>query len=285
MAKGKKEDKGGKKGSKGGEIIPITPTEGGASYEHKKTRKDALKLRDKAEESYWELSRVLYEIHQNSYYQAWGYEHWKDYIDQEIGWDIRKTQYLLNLREKFKDLPDNVVEWVKQIGWTKARMIISRLTPENAAEWRARIEGKTVAEIQELFKQLSESGEGGSGGSGEGDEKFGRLVVSGIYPDLRKSIDAAFPLAEKITGSEKKAYQLDCILTEFLSAQMATKDARDYWKQVERFTGCRILVYDPETDKIPYGFDLIKEMEEKEATGEVDTEVDEDEGDVDITLN
>jgi hypothetical protein len=283
MAKSKKEK--GKKGKKDADIIPLLPgnseeSESEIQYEHKEIRKAVLNLKDKAEESYWDLSVALFDVHEHAYYQAWGYEHWKDYVDQEVGWNIRKVEFLLKLQKKFVDLPPNVVAWVKGLGWTKARMVISRITPENVAEWRARIEGKTVAEIEKLLREMSESGEGGGGGDGgdgDAEEKPGRIVIAGVYPAQRKNIDAAFEQAKVVAQSDKKGHLLDCICTEFLSSQMATKDAREYYRSVERFTGSRILVYDPEEDKIVYGFSLIEEMEAKEAAGEVDTEVVEEE--------
>jgi hypothetical protein len=40
-----------------------------------------------------------------------------------------------------------VQEWVQSLGWTKAKELIGVVTDDNAADWKARLEGLTYAEM------------------------------------------------------------------------------------------------------------------------------------------
>ena len=44
--------------------------------EHSNERAKIIDLRNKVEESYWELSKELSNVYQGSYYIAWGFASW-----------------------------------------------------------------------------------------------------------------------------------------------------------------------------------------------------------------
>jgi hypothetical protein len=248
------------------------------SYEHAEERRLILSLRDKADDAIWDLAVALVDIYDGDKYRAWGYDSWREYVERELDWHIRKAQVMVQLQKWFKEIPANIQTWIKSLGWGKAKILQRVVTTENAAEWRARIEGKTLAEIEEMIKEERESGgEGGTGG-GESEPDVARSMSFKLFPDQYKNVEMALEKAKDLAESDKPGHCLDLIATEFLSTHAGMVKLKDYLANVEKVVGVRIVAYDQTADEIRYGSDLLDELDRMaaEAAGEAP---DEDDGD------
>jgi len=233
------------------------------SSEHGELRERVKGLRIKVEEGYWDLSQALHEVYDNSAYVAWGYDSWKEYVEQELDFALRKAQYLVNIANWFGSLPKGVQKWVAAMGWTKAKELVGKVTAENAAEWKKKVQGKTVAQIQELLKgsTSSSSGEGGTGEGGTGDgEKASRLAFQ-LFPAQKENVEAALALAQESSKSDKDGHNLDLICTEFM-ANNAGMDADKYLAKVEKLLGVKIVAYQESTESVVFGSKLLDELVE-----------------------
>ena len=222
-------------------------------------------LRLQVEEGYWDLSQALHEVHSNSSYVAWGYDSWKEYVEsEELDFQLRKAQYLVSISAWFSKLNKGVQKWVSALGWSRAKELVGRVTNENAAEWKKKIADKTVVQIQAMLKGEEESdsgGEGGEGGDGEGGEsdKPSRWAFS-LFSGQRETIESALDLAKKSSQSDKEGNNLTLICTEYMASNAAVESADDYLSQVEKVLGVKLIAYQPSSESVVFGSDLMDDL-------------------------
>jgi hypothetical protein len=237
--------------------------------DHSEIRKQVKILRDKAGESYWDFAVALHEVYEGGFYRSWGYSDWKSYVKTELDYSLRYSQQLVNLQNKFLKMPQNIQNWLKKLGYAKATLLVRVITADNAAEWRDKIEGKTVSEIEDILKNAGEinsgGGEGGlteGGGEGgdDGAEKFKTLNFK-LAPLQHENVERALVKAKEMAESEKPGNALDLIATEFMSTNSGIDTIQEYLRAVERNAGVRLVAYDIEEDSVIFGGDLIAELE------------------------
>lgn len=251
--------------------------------EHSDVRKEILALCNKTEENYWALGELLYRVYSESLYQAWGYKTYRDYAEQEMGYSVRTAQTHIQIQEWLSKMPKNIQKWIQSLGYTRARILIRVVTIENASEWKAAVEGKTVAEIEKLLKGAKETDDGdgddgggsggGSGSGGSSSDKPFRMSFS-LFQAQKQNVETAIAKAKEMANSEKEGHALDLICTEFLSTNAGVDSQDEYLTHVEKNLGLTILAYDESTDSFVYGQEFIDRMN---AEGEEDEESSEDE--------
>jgi hypothetical protein len=245
---------------------------GAVGGDHDGIRKLILEIKDSVEKTSWALGEYLTKVHDESLYQGWGFQSWREYVDSELGMTIRKVQYLLSLDKWYREMTPAIQEWIRSIGWTKARVIMHGVTIENALEWKARIEGKSLSEIEDIVKGIK-AGIDEDGNPAEGDastvgnieptKKFKANLVGATQIGV---VDAAMKRAQELTESDKDNHNLAMICTDFLATNTATIKLREYLAQIEQAMGIRVVAYNPDTDRIVYGEELIAELEGKEVS-------------------
>lgn len=248
-------------------------------YDYAEERRIILALRDKTDNDIWDLAVALADAYQADKYRAWGYDSFREYVEKELDWHIRKAQIMVQLQEWFKGIPPNIQTWIKSLGWGKAKILMRVVTTENAAEWRNRIEGKTLAEIEEMLKEGRQQGEGGSGGSGEVSASVTKKMTFALYPDQHRNVEMALDKAKEMAESDKTGHCLDLICTEFLSTHAGVKNVKDYLSSVEKAIGFRLIAYDKASDSVIYGDETLDELDKMAAAAageESDDAVEED---------
>lgn len=263
----------------------LATVDGGAAEaeveDNAELRQRVKSLADQAEQTYWDLAMALEEVHATSAYVAWGYTGFKEYVEGELDFGIRKTQYFIGLAQWFKTLNKATQEWVARLGWSKAKELVGKVTNENAAEWKKKLENKTVTEIKDMLKDAGgDDGGDSSGESSEGGtaEKASRKSFS-LFPEQMDNVDAALKKAIEISKSDKEGHNLDLICTDFLATNAAYDDVREYLKKVESVTGIKLIGYDPKEKEIIYGDTLLDEIAfEPDDDGDGDDEEVEDDG-------
>jgi hypothetical protein len=240
--------------------------------EYAEERRIVLSLRDKADDTIWDLAVALADVYEHDKYRAWGYDSWREYVERELDWHIRKGQVMVQLQHWFKTIPPNIQSWIKSLGWGKAKILQRVVTAENAAEWRAKIEGKTLSEIEEMLKEGRDTGGGGGGGDSEPDPNVTSTLSFKLYPDQRKTVDLAIEKAKDMSESDKPGHCLDLIATEFLSTHAGMLDMKEYLKHVEKIVGYSLIVYDRNANDIVYGGETLDFLNAKYGDGEDDEE-------------
>lgn len=250
-----------KDGAKGVEAnLAVVEPEGGVK--HEEVRRQALALRDKSESSSWELGMVLEEIYKGDLYRDWGFDSWTEYVEQELDVHIRKAQFLVRLQAWFGTMTPAIQKWIKELGWTKARTLMHVVDKTNAAEWRKRVEGKSVVQIEKMIKADRESAQTSSGGGGEdgGEEPVekARKRSFSVFPEQDEIVTKAIEKASEVAESDKEGNLITLICMDYLANQVDTFTRDDFLKSIEKNLGIKIVALVPrenkdEPDDIVYG--------------------------------
>lgn len=239
----------------------IEKTDGKSEGKHEDIRQKVLDLRDKVEESYWDLSQVLYEVYGKSYYLEWGFGSWQQYVEQELDYKLRKAQYLISIQDWFSKMNESVQDWVKKLGWTRAKELVGIVTNENLEEWRAKVEGKTVKEIIDLIQNRPQGSDDNvelkDGPSGGDDKDIPIRVSFKLFREQKANVDRALDLAMRMAESSKPGHAIDLICTDFLSTNAGIDDVAGLLKKIEHQTGVKLIGIDEKTDSVVFGGDTL----------------------------
>jgi len=232
-----------------------------------KLRSRVLVLRDEMGEAYFELGRLLHRINKDGLYVHWlgpngkPYESFHDYVEHEVDFEFRKAKYLMSIWWWFaEELGDKeVMEKVKQIGWTKAAMLVGVVDSKNADAWISKAKELKVRDLREQTRFAIEAAQRGrrpdrlrDAGQTNGDRELPLPQPLAAAPaqaqDDRKGIDPLTPKEEKehmslwavkVTGDQRvnielaidaahhiaesdpdtKGYLLDLVATSFLATR------------------------------------------------------------------
>src|SRR3972149_2729594 len=61
-------------------------------------RKRILELTENIHSSYWELSKLLYDVGKNNLYREWGFETFDEYVEKDMVFGVRKARYLQKIQ-------------------------------------------------------------------------------------------------------------------------------------------------------------------------------------------
>ena len=86
------------------------------------------------------------------------HKNFKQYVEERFNVKYRKARYLINIYQKLVEID---VPWddVKNIGWTKLKLLLGVLTAENASEWIDRALSMNLVSLEEAVKQAKQDGE------------------------------------------------------------------------------------------------------------------------------
>lgn len=245
-------------------VVPGAEVVGGAEFgEIREAVQDA---RRKAEESYWDLSVLLHDVHQNSYYVAWGHASWVDYIECELDMQKRKAQYLVSIQDWFGRMPPHIQQWVRSLGWTKAKELVGIVDEENADEWREKLDGLSFRDMMDVLKGRSEEPdeevEAGPAVTEQDDKPISMKFK--LFAEQHDNVSRALERAKDMADSEKDGHALDLICTDFLSTNGGIVSVSDYLSKVEKAMGIRIIGFDPNEDSIVFGAETLDSLVEEE---------------------
>jgi len=230
--------------------------------EHSDVRKRVLDLRKKVEESYWELSQSLSEVYGKSYYIAWGFQSWKEYVESELEFALRKAQYLVSISDWFSKMSPQLQDWIKGLGWTKAKELVGVVNDENAADWQARLEGLTYAQLVDELKGKGKDIDTPLDGEGDKDvaEDKPQKKAFSLFPEQSANVAAALDKAKQLANTEKDGHALDLICSDFLATNAGTDDMFSVIKRIEKSSGLYFIAYNKQTDSVVYGAEILDEI-------------------------
>jgi hypothetical protein len=228
-------------------------------------RQEVLDLKNQVGDNYWLLAEKLKAVYDKDLFRNWGFETWKDYVDSELAFELRKAQYLVQIHGWIEKMPPAIQEWMHELGWTKCRMLLHVVNTENATEWKNRVEGKTVAEISEILKG---GGEGGGSGGGEGGKDGDSMIepskkyTFGMKGNQISVVDMAIARAQELGDTDKPSNALALICSDYLAATGTVLTFNDYLSLLEKTLGLNIIAMKPVKDgedNIVYGWQYIPE--------------------------
>lgn len=239
------------------EAMEIVPVE-----ENTELRDRVKDLRHRVDEDYWKLSEALYEVYEGSHYVGWGFKTWKEYVEGELDFQLRKAQYFVAIQEWFGSMKPSIQKWVRGLGWTKAKELVGVVTPENASQWRKNIDGLTFKQLQDMIRENREEATGEEKGESKSakDEKPARKSFS-LFADQMTNVDGAIKLAMEIANTDKEGHALDMICLDFLATNGSSPDIASMLSRIEKTTGLKFVAVDPEQDAIVYGEDLLEQLD------------------------
>lgn len=233
--------------------------------EFSEIRQQVIALRNQSESSCWDLSEILFKVYNENLYRSWGFTSWQDYVINELDVSVDKARLLIKLQEWFGTMTPSIQEWMKSLGWTKARRLMHVVTVANAAEWRDRVLGKTVAQIEEMLQAERNALAGDDiteGASDAPDDKPVKWTAS-LHPGQKTVVEQAIQKAKEVGHTDKIGHALSLICIEYLGNNTTVLTRDDMLKNIEKNIGLKIIAikeYDEEEDEIVYGGDYMDHM-------------------------
>ena len=207
-------------------------------------------------QSFVQVAKYLYLVRRDSLFKEWGFKKFKDYVQDEVDFEIRKAEqlceiyemYCVNLPEHRPDAP-HVIE---EIGWTKAHRLLPALNDDgsNLDEWLDKAKADSVRELEKAVK----------GPKGEKPERDDSLVKRKfiLTPEQDDNLTAALNAVARATDGEEPGKLLDLLATYYLATDPENfVDA--VVPRIEENTGLRLIVLNPD-GSVKYGGDYVDQI-------------------------
>jgi hypothetical protein len=180
----------------------------------------AHELLENAEGNYFELGGVLAAINTNGWWEGFGFESFRQFIEAEYGLHYRKAVYLISI---YTSLVESSVPWdsIKHLGWTKIKEIAQYVTLDNLEEWVTRAESMTTIQLQEYIKQMVTTTTEGEPQST--DAATLTTVTFKVHSDQKETIKAAVEKAKAEYGTQFDAVALEHVCLSYLEGSIGSK--------------------------------------------------------------
>ncbi len=105
------------------------------------------------------LGELLWEVKERKYFRDWGFESFKDYLDTEFSFGLRKGQMLVNLHDTFARRLGLSGERLDQLPWSKAALVCRVATESNIDEILQDIEHLTYSQLKAKYRVAKSTSE------------------------------------------------------------------------------------------------------------------------------
>lgn len=216
----------------------------------KEVRERLSELREQIDQSYFEMAKLLWHANEHKLWKDWGYQSFRDYVDSNLQFEIRKAQILVQIWSAVvKVNQEKFAKRMAGIGWSKAAIIAGAL-PEakDPEELVDRAEKKGREELRNYVKKLR----------GERSSNAGEMTRMDftLLDDQRETVDAALKTAMDMMPKlpEGTTYRSSLVLAyvcqAFLAGQTFEKDGRKnlqmMFKKFEKLLRVKIVAIDPD---------------------------------------
>lgn len=172
-------------------------------------------------------------IQDNGWFHDEGYESLKDFVEARYGMQYRKAMYWIQI---YKNLVENEIPWdkVKDIGWSKLRMISDILTLENLEEYVELSKDMTQSQLADFIRQQKkgtiESPEGKAPPKEDTIAEVKKLstVSFKVHEDQKEIINEALDTAKNQADTEYDAVAFEAICMNFLSKDTKPTKTKGY---------------------------------------------------------
>lgn len=230
-------------------------------------RAEVVSARDAVENGYFDLAVLLHKVYDLTLFVEWGYEDWPSYVEGELDLNIRSVQYMIGIADHFGKMDQEIQDWVRSIGWSKAKELTKRVTPENWTEWKKKIAGKSVRQIQDMLKAEKAAEAGEDAKVKEDGEKPVRVAFS-LFAEQAAVVQQALDQCKSDADSDKDGNALTLICQDYLAQGGSSLSER--LETIEKTFGVKVVAIKTEEDGVafPYGEDTLNELIASEDDGE-----------------
>lgn len=258
-----------------------------------KIRKRARELAHDLEHGYLELAEILYHVYDKTedgdrrgppLWKSWKFKSFGDYVDQELGFSLRKAQRLrliwFRLEVELKNLDPDVKDRICKLGWSKVRELARVLTISNAEEWLQKAEQMSFVQLEDTIRKYVEDlkkarREAALQGAdpktvdpGVPEPEETEWLHFKLFPEQAQTVDQAMSRAADLSGKlevDKKGHLLELICTDFVATNNflsggSTEEKLRYIAKVERLLGLKLIVADAEGKELLYGLETLKSL-------------------------
>jgi hypothetical protein len=260
-----------------------------------KVRRRARTIINTLDTGYMELGEILYTVWdtpvngdstREPVFQSWGFQSLADYAEQELGLHRRKAEHLRRIFADLQELTDQglhprLKRRIVDLGWSKTRELSRVLTVENAKQWVEMGENLSYPELLAAISQAREAQREAEEGAEEDEvvpanpvglpEDYKQLknMRVPLFPGQLQTVESAIERAAQITNSTVRGHNLEMICTDYLATNHFGKSddpkaALKYIAKIERLTGKRFIVVDPDSLDVEYGIGVLEDMAKEE---------------------
>jgi len=174
----------------------------------------------------FKLGGVLKLIKESSWFD--GYATFEEFLVEEYGFQYRKAQYLIGNYEALveKQIP---YEKVKELGWTKLKLIVPVLTLDNVDEWVAKAKTLNVVQLEAAVKA-------GKGIEGDTSVKTSDNIVKvklNFHADQAEAYSKAVAKAKGELGTEHDTVAVENIMLSYLGGNTTISQNGDLAAQMK----------------------------------------------------
>lgn len=108
------------------------------------------------------LAALLFEVHENGYWRRWGFRSFRQFVNEDCGFGIRKAQQFVEFHRKFViglGIPPAELE---SVGWSKLALVAGVINRDNQDELLETLQRASFREIKRLVQEIR-SGESNAG--------------------------------------------------------------------------------------------------------------------------
>lgn len=213
------------------EVLPTGDLISDTALEMSKlSKEDAAKmfkgLLENIDFNYFKIGGVLYTMKLNGWYVG----DYSEYVENVMGIRAAKGYYLTSI---YENLVKSGLQWeeVKQIGWSKMRVIakfLSEATRDEQSEWLHKAEHMTHVQLQANVKALK-SGESYTNAE-EVSSKIKTITLK-LYEDQLPTAEAAIRKAKEELGTESDIQAIDLIMQSYISDNINVLVTEDFVKE------------------------------------------------------
>ena len=174
---------------------------------------------------------LLYEVTRNKHWRDWfvesdsaikmKYASFEEYVETELGFKRRKAYDLIDIYRTFIVDLELPIDKLKEISWSKARLVTKIVDKDNVEAILEEIEPMTVREVKSMVAEIKADDPTLKTTTYSDEDDFVRVLLM-LAPLQAENLHHALETASKISGSEKPSNNIDLICTDFLSSTAAT---------------------------------------------------------------
>lgn len=254
-----------------------------------KIRRRARTLVKTLDTGYMELAEILFLVNdtpldnddkKGAIFRAWGYDSFSDWAEDELNLHRRKAERLRRIFHDIKNLDDDGLEpkirrRIIELGWSKVREVLRVASVKNAEQWVDMAENLSYPELMVAISKALEEAEKRNPESEEEkkpaptgkpeDFKDLKKMNFAVFPGQKQTIEDALDRAAQVTKSKIRGHNMEMICTDYLATNaFGHKDdpkvTLKYIAKIEKLTGKRLIVVDPDTLDVEYGIGTLEDM-------------------------
>lgn len=224
-------------------------------------------LKNSIDESYFEMGGLLRTIYDNKLYRDLGYSDWKNFVQDKIGFQIRKAKYLMRIYKYFVVEVGNaeLISKISSLGWSKVKALVYVVDSQNVDEWVEKCKDATVMEV---FQKVSQFKAIKKGFLAKQTKKAALSFSFKLHEGQSGIVENAFKLAGKLSHSEDKNNNLSLMAQDYLdynSSLVATdlvvqaEMMKKTFKKLELAFGVKLTAVGRFTGNILYGHEPVND--------------------------